>query len=59
MGLFREMIQKADVVLVIGSSLDDSDATRFSLQFPKKLIQIDTNQGDVGRNYPRDLDLMG
>ncbi|MEK8021291.1 MAG: thiamine pyrophosphate-binding protein [Candidatus Parabeggiatoa sp.] len=58
-GLIREMIQKADVVLVIGSSLDDSDATRFSLQFPKKLIQIDTNQENVGRYYPVHLDLMG
>ncbi|RKZ82776.1 MAG: hypothetical protein DRR19_20115 [Candidatus Parabeggiatoa sp. nov. 1] len=58
-GLIREFIQKADVVLVIGSSLDDSDATRFSLQFPDKLIQIDTNHENVGRYYPVNVGLIG
>lgn len=58
-GLVRDFIQKADVVLVIGSSLDDSDAARFSLQFPEKLIQIDTNLDNVGRCYPVHLGLIG
>jgi len=58
-GLIREFIQQTDVVLVLGSSLDDSDATRFSLQFPDKLIQIDTEPKNVGRCYPVHLGLIG
>jgi len=58
-GLIREFLQQTDVVLVIGSSLDDSDATRFSLQFPAKLIQIDTHRENIGRYYPVHLGLIG
>lgn len=58
-GLVREFVQKTDVVLVIGSSLDDSDAARFSLQFPEKLIQIDTTPENIGRYYPAHISLIG
>jgi acetolactate synthase-1/2/3 large subunit len=58
-GLITEFIQKTDVVLVIGSSLDNSDAGRFNLKFPEKLIQIDTTAENIGRNYPVSLALIG
>ena len=58
-GLITEFMQKTDVVLVIGSSLDNSDAGRFGLKFPQKLIQIDTTNENIGRNYPVSLELIG
>lgn len=58
-GLITEFIQTTDVVLVIGSSLDHSDAGRFGLKFPQKLLQIDTTAENIGRNYPVSLELIG
>lgn len=58
-GLIKEYIAHSDMVLVIGSSLDDSDAQRFELQFPENLVQIDSYAANIGRAYPVKLGIVG
>lgn len=58
-GLVKRLTLEADTVLVIGSSLDHSDAERFDLKFPEKLIQIDVCAENIGRKYSVRLGLIG
>ncbi|KPA13869.1 acetolactate synthase, large subunit, partial [Candidatus Magnetomorum sp. HK-1] len=58
-GMIKTFFQQADVVLVVGSSLDDSDARRFSLKFPDKLIQIDISNENMNRDYSVSVELTG
>ncbi|NEO84962.1 MAG: thiamine pyrophosphate-binding protein [Spirulina sp. SIO3F2] len=53
------LVAEADVVLVVGSSLDYADAGRLKLNFPTTLIQIDTCPENMGRLYPVELGLLG
>lgn len=58
-GKVKSFLQQADVALVIGSSLDDSDAGRFSLSFPDQLIQIDITNENMNREYSVSVALTG
>jgi len=58
-GMIKTFLQQANVVLVVGSSLDDSDARRFSLRFPDKLIQIDITSENMNRDYNMMVALTG
>ncbi len=51
----------ADVVVVIGSSLGEAATSGWSplLQPKEKLIQIDIDARQLGRNYPVDIGLVG
>jgi acetolactate synthase-1/2/3 large subunit len=57
-GAIREFLQDADVVLVVGSSLDEADAAWYSFA-AEKLIQIDTCPEVIGRTYPVSIGLVG
>jgi acetolactate synthase-1/2/3 large subunit len=54
-----QLIADADVVLVVGSSLDYADAGRLKLAFPEALIQIDTCPEILGRMYPLEIGICG
>ena len=58
-GMVREFMQEADVVLVVGSSLDEADGERLALDFPDQLIQIDTCSEIIGRRYRATAALVG
>ncbi len=58
-GLIAQYVADADTVVVVGSSLDYSDAERFKLEFPAHLIQIDTCAESIGRKYPAEIGLIG
>ena len=58
-GLVHQFLEDADVVLVIGSSLDEADTERLDLAFPETLIQIDTCSDVIGRKYPVCVGLAG
>lgn len=57
--LARRFLEEADVVLVIGSSLDEASTHRWTLPLPENLIQIDTCPEMIGRNYPVAVGLVG
>ena len=66
LGLWRDpsefalrFLEQADVVLVVGSSLDEADTREWTLPLPEKLIQIDTCESVIGRHYPVALGLVG
>jgi len=48
-------LQKADLVIVIGSRLRASGNTRLELRPDQKVIQIDIDTGELGRNHKIDL----
>jgi acetolactate synthase-1/2/3 large subunit len=59
-----EAARNADVMLAIGCSFDDRtssawiDGYTFSIP-PTKLIQVDTDPDEIGRNYPAYLGILG
>jgi acetolactate synthase-1/2/3 large subunit len=59
-----EAARNADVMLAIGCSFDDRtssawiDGYTFSIP-PTKLIQVDTDPDEIGRNYPAHLGILG
>ena len=55
----HQVLKEADVVLVVGSSLDEADTGQWTLRFPDDLIQIDTCADMIGRNYPVSVGLLG
>ncbi len=57
-GGVRAFLQEADVVLVVGSSLDEA-AAGWSGFNADKLIQIDTSAEVIGRTYPVAVGLVG
>jgi acetolactate synthase-1/2/3 large subunit len=57
-GAIREFLQDADVVLVVGSSLDEADAA-WSGFAAEALIQIDACPEVIGRTYPVSVGLVG
>jgi acetolactate synthase-1/2/3 large subunit len=57
-GLVHEFLQNADAVLVVGSSLDEADASWIGFA-AETLIQIDTCPEVIGRTYPVSVGLVG
>jgi thiamine pyrophosphate-dependent acetolactate synthase large subunit-like protein len=57
-GAIHEFLQAADVVLVVGSSLDEADAAWYDFA-AETLIQIDTSPEVIGRTYPVSVGLVG
>jgi acetolactate synthase I/II/III large subunit len=59
----NEAGRRADLVLAIGARFDDRSASSwlpgFSWNFPHtKLIQVDVDADELGRNYPPDLGIL-
>jgi acetolactate synthase-1/2/3 large subunit len=46
-------------VLVVGSSLDEADGSRYRFAFEGKLIQVDSDPAIIGRLYPAEVGLVG
>ena len=59
-----EAARNADVMLALGCSFDDRtssawiDGYTFAIP-PTKLIQVDTDSDEIGRNYPAHLGILG
>jgi acetolactate synthase-1/2/3 large subunit len=57
-GPFREFLGRADLVLVVGSSLDEADASWAGFS-AERMIQIDTCPEVIGRTFPASVSLVG
>ena len=55
----RVLLEEADLLLVVGSSLDEADTAQWTLPLPENLIQIDSCAEVIGRNYPVTVGLVG
>jgi thiamine pyrophosphate-dependent acetolactate synthase large subunit-like protein len=58
-GPARVMLEEADLLLVVGSSLDEVETGRWTLPLPANLIHIDICPEMIGRNYPAAVALRG
>ncbi|HML36780.1 MAG TPA: thiamine pyrophosphate-binding protein [Bacillota bacterium] len=54
----RYILEDADLVVVLGSSLTAISTNRWSLGF-KKMIQIDIDPQNIGKHYPVECGLVG
>lgn len=48
----RPLIDKADVLLIVGSHLRGTETFTWQLPLPPNIIQIDVDELAIGRNYP-------
>lgn len=58
-GPARSLLDNADLMLVVGSSLDQVETDDWSEAIPENLIQIDTCPEMIGRRYPVSVGLTG
>src|SRR4029079_1188863 len=49
---FRELVEDADAVLVVGSELGAETTQQYALQFGGQLVQIDANEERIGITFP-------
>jgi acetolactate synthase-1/2/3 large subunit len=54
-----EIVRKADVVLAIGTRFTAGFTSDWTVPFSKHLIQIDIDEGEIGKNYPVRMGLVG
>lgn len=63
MGLRRPpiatMLDETDLVLVVGSSLDEVDTGLWKLRLPANLLQIDISSEVIGRSFPVAVGMTG
>ena len=55
---FRELVEGADAVLVVGPELGAETTQQYALQFGGQLVQIDANEERIGATFPA-LGLVG
>jgi acetolactate synthase-1/2/3 large subunit len=55
----RAILEEADVMLVVGSSLDQVETNGWTMPVPETTIQIDICEEMIGRNYPASIGLVG
>jgi len=60
----HELVNQADVALVLGSQLGEMETSSFSPEVsfrvpPTRLIQIDIEPGQIGKNYPVTVGIQG
>jgi acetolactate synthase-1/2/3 large subunit len=55
---FRELVEDADAVLVVGSELGAETTQQYTLRYAGQLVQIDADEERIGATYPA-LGLVG
>lgn len=55
----RELTQRADVVLAVGTRFQGNATGNWSLPIPGKLIHLDADPGVIHRNYRADVAIVG
>ena len=55
----QEVLRASEVGIVIGSKLGAQSTSDWTLPLPKRLIHIDIDPNEPGRNYPAELKIVG
>lgn len=55
----HELLGAADLVLAVGTRLGSMDTARWTLPMPERLIHLDLDPDEIGRNYSTGLELIG
>ena len=54
-----DFLDKADLLLVIGSTMAYHRTIQQGLTLPKNIIQIDADPAEIGKNYPASVGIVG
>lgn len=57
--LASEIIAEADTLFAIGNSLNGPSTSRWTMELPKKIYQIDIDPAMIGRHYPETRGVWG
>ena len=55
----REFLALADCALAVGCRFTEVSTSRWSMEIPRRLVQIDLDPEEIGRNYPAERGLIG
>ncbi len=55
----EDFLGKADLMLLIGSSMAYHRTVQQGLKLPANIVQIDIDPGEIGKNYPASLGVVG
>lgn len=56
--LTKEILEEGDLLLAIGNSLNAQSTSRWTLQLPARIIQVDIDATTVGRHYPCEVAIV-
>ncbi len=54
----RELLDRSDLVVAIGTRFSYFPTGGWSLTLPRRLVQIDLDPAEIGRNYPAEVGLV-
>lgn len=57
--LTKAILESTDCVVAIGNSMNAPSTSRWTMQLPKKLVQIDVDPTAIGRHYPVSVAVLG
>jgi thiamine pyrophosphate-dependent acetolactate synthase large subunit-like protein len=57
--LLSKFLEESDVMLAVGTRFGAVDTINWTLRFPEKLIQIDIDEAELGKNYPCPVGIAG
>ena len=55
----QELIRASDVMLAVGTRFSYFPTIRWTLELPRRVIQIDIDPAEIGRNYPVEIGMVG
>jgi thiamine pyrophosphate-dependent acetolactate synthase large subunit-like protein len=53
------LLAKSDLLLAVGTRFPAMQTLTWTLALPKRLIHVDIDEGEIGKNYPAALGLVG
>lgn len=57
--LLQELLNDSDLMLAVGTRFSAMSTGQWTLRFPERLIQIDIDPAEMGKNYPAEIAIVG
>ncbi len=57
--LAQEFLAQRDVMLAVGTRFTEEETSGWKLRLPETLVHLDVDGGEIGRNYPASVALVG
>jgi len=58
-GPIEEVLAEADVVLALGTRFSATSTKNWTIKFPEKLIHVDIDETEIGKNYTTKIGIVG
>jgi acetolactate synthase-1/2/3 large subunit len=56
---FTPLMERSDLLLAVGTRFAAGQTTNWNLRLPPRLIHVDIDEAEIGKNYPAALGLVG